>query len=63
MLCAAVDNDLLDVLLERLVKSYIALRPCFCCPWIEQTKQKQKKSLQKVEVLGLVGYNSLQISV
>lgn len=48
MLCAGVDNDLMNVLLEQLVKSYVALRGhAFTAQWIEQTKQKQKKSLQK----------------
>ena len=43
-----VDKDLMDVLLERLVKSYVALRGhAFTSQWMEQTKQKQKKSLQK----------------
>ena len=33
MLCAGVDNDLMNVLLERLVKSYVALRGhAFRCP-------------------------------
>ena len=61
MLCAAVDNDLMDVLLEWLVKSYIALRGhAFAAQWIEQTKQNQKSHFKKVEVLG-VGY-MLQLS-
>lgn len=48
ILCAGVYNDLMNVLLERLVKSYVALRGyAFAAQWIEQTKQKQKKSLQK----------------
>ena len=46
--CATIDNELIDLLFDRLVQGYVALRGhAFAAQWIEQHKKQTKKSVEK----------------
>ena len=48
LLCANIENELMDPLLDRIVRSYISLRGhAFAAQWIEHHKQKTKKTVDK----------------
>ena len=48
ILCANIDNAIMDFLLVRLVESYVAVRGhAFAAQWMELHKQKNKQSIQK----------------
>ena len=48
ILCANIDNAIMDFLLVRLVESHVAVRGhAFAAQWIELHKQKNKQSIQK----------------